>query len=44
VSLGLQEGFRRGISAANPFGIHEYRNVIGNQRVLNFDEERWYIT
>jgi len=24
------EGFQRGISAANPFGVQEYRNVIGN--------------
>lgn len=30
-SLGLREGFRGGISAANPVGIHEYRNVIRNQ-------------
>ncbi|PIH60102.1 hypothetical protein CS562_09310 [Paenibacillus sp. LK1] len=31
-SLGLQGGFRGGLSADNPFGVHEYRNVIGNQQ------------
>jgi hypothetical protein len=25
--LGLWDGFRRGISADTPFGVHEYRNV-----------------
>ncbi len=26
-SLGLRDAFQRGISADNPFGVHEYRNV-----------------
>ncbi|WP_176854275.1 hypothetical protein [Paenibacillus sp. OK060] len=29
-SLGLLDGFRGGISADNPFGVHEYRNVMRN--------------
>ncbi|QYK63335.1 MULTISPECIES: hypothetical protein [Paenibacillus] len=31
-SLGLWDGFRRGILADTPFGVREYLNVIGNQR------------
>jgi hypothetical protein len=31
-SLGLHDGFRGGISTDNPFGVHEYRNVIGNKK------------
>jgi hypothetical protein len=34
-SLGLRVGFRRGISADTPFGVHEYRNVMRNLSKLN---------
>jgi hypothetical protein len=27
-SIGLRDRFRRGISADNPFVVHEYKNVI----------------
>lgn len=33
------DGFRRGISADNPFGVHEYRNVIGNRETIK--KLRW---
>ncbi|MGF6355779.1 putative acetyltransferase [Paenibacillus sp. 4624] len=38
-SLGLRGGFRRGISADNPFGVHEYRNVIGNNMQVRIKAE-----